>query len=76
MMIDPDAPVILLTALDRCDGCGAQAYTAAVNAHGQELLLCQHHVHKHEDALTLDGWTLVHDMAMLEEFAETQNVDV
>lgn len=35
-----DAPV--LTALDRCDYCGAQAYIRATLATG-ELLFCAHH---------------------------------
>lgn len=32
----------LLTALDRCDYCGAQAYVKATLASG-ELLFCNHH---------------------------------
>lgn len=32
----------LLTALDRCDYCGAQAYVKATLASG-ELLFCAHH---------------------------------
>jgi hypothetical protein len=33
-----------LTALDRCDRCGAQAYVRAVlEASGGELLFCGHH---------------------------------
>lgn len=35
-----DAP--MLTALDRCDYCGAQAYIRATLATG-ELLFCAHH---------------------------------
>ena len=36
-----------LTALDRCDSCGAQAYVRAWFAHG-ELLFCGHHWRKAE----------------------------
>ncbi|TLP96551.1 hypothetical protein FEF26_08845 [Nesterenkonia salmonea] len=32
-----------LTALDRCDRCGAQAYIRAVLASGGALLFCNHH---------------------------------
>ncbi len=39
-----------LTALDRCDRCGAQAKVRAVLAHG-ELLFCGHHARQHGDAL-------------------------
>lgn len=31
-----------LTARDRCDACGAQAYIAAI-VNGSELLYCAHH---------------------------------
>ncbi|GAB2551987.1 DUF7455 domain-containing protein [Leucobacter ruminantium] len=39
-----------LSALDRCDSCGAQAYVRAVLS-GSELLFCAHHAHKHEAKL-------------------------
>lgn len=32
-----------LTALDRCDRCGAQAYIRAVLTSGGALLFCNHH---------------------------------
>jgi hypothetical protein len=32
-----------LTALDRCDRCGAQAYIRAVLGSGGALLFCNHH---------------------------------
>lgn len=39
-----------LTAIDRCDACGAQAYiTATVN--GSELMFCAHHGRKYEAKL-------------------------
>lgn len=37
-----ERPAQLLTALDRCDYCGAQAYVKATLASG-ELLFCAHH---------------------------------
>ncbi len=40
-----------LSAVDRCDRCGAQAYVRAVLPSGSELLFCAHHARKHNDAL-------------------------
>jgi hypothetical protein len=40
-----------LTALDRCDQCGAQAYVRVTLEAGGELLFCGHHGRKHADAL-------------------------
>ena len=46
-----DAPVLhRLTAADRCDSCGAQAYIAA-EVNGSELLFCAHHGRKYEEKL-------------------------
>lgn len=36
-----------LTAADRCDRCGAQAYLRARLASGGELLFCAHHSREH-----------------------------
>ncbi len=46
------APVLAyrLTASDRCDSCGAQAYIAA-EVNGSELLFCAHHGRKYEEKL-------------------------
>ncbi|SMO43146.1 DUF7455 domain-containing protein [Propioniciclava tarda] len=40
-----------LTAADRCDRCGAQAYLRVTLASGGELLFCAHHARAHEDKL-------------------------
>lgn len=40
-----------LTAADRCDRCGAQAYIRARLASGGELLFCAHHGRQHMDSL-------------------------
>ncbi|MCH8628614.1 hypothetical protein MM440_12805 [Arsenicicoccus piscis] len=40
-----------LTAADRCDRCGAQAYIRARLATGGELLFCAHHGREHLDKL-------------------------
>ncbi len=39
-----------LTALDRCDSCGAQAYVRVTMASG-ELLFCAHHASKYKAKL-------------------------
>jgi hypothetical protein len=40
-----------LTATDRCDRCGAQAYVRATMESGYDLLLCAHHFHENESRL-------------------------
>jgi hypothetical protein len=40
-----------LTAADRCDRCGAQAYVRATMGSGFDLLLCAHHFHENESRL-------------------------
>ncbi|HIY65262.1 MAG TPA: hypothetical protein H9830_03165 [Candidatus Agrococcus pullicola] len=39
-----------LSALDRCDSCGAQAYVRVMMASGP-LLFCAHHATKHREKL-------------------------
>jgi hypothetical protein len=41
-----------LTARDRCDRCGAQAYVRVLLPNGLELLFCAHHNRQHSSALT------------------------
>lgn len=45
------APGSSLTALDRCDRCGAQAYLRVELQSGGELLFCAHHAREHGDKL-------------------------
>lgn len=40
-----------LTAEDRCDRCGAQAYVRVTLDGGSILLFCGHHFKEHEDRL-------------------------
>ena len=40
-----------LTAADRCDRCGAQAYLRVTLSGGGELLFCAHHATAHSDKL-------------------------
>lgn len=54
--VAPSAP---LTAEDRCDRCGAQAYLRVALQAGGELLFCAHHARQHEDKLKEVAVTVV-----------------
>lgn len=45
------APGTALSAADRCDRCGAQAYLRVEMPSGAELYFCAHHGRQHGDAL-------------------------
>lgn len=45
------APTAALSAADRCDRCGAQAYVRVELANGFELLFCAHHGRAHDAKL-------------------------
>lgn len=47
-VLTPTAP---LTAADRCDRCGAQAYVRVVMQGGGDLLFCAHHSREYDEAL-------------------------
>ena len=49
-----------LTAQDRCDRCGAQAYVRASLPGGTELLFCGHHGNAHRPSLLVAGAS-IHD---------------
>lgn len=55
-----------LTALDRCDACGAQAYVRAEFESGI-LLFCAHHARKHRDAIARDARAVTDETARLFE---------
>jgi hypothetical protein len=55
-----------LTAVDRCDSCGAQAYIAA-EVNGSELLFCAHHGRKYEEKLRAVATTWHDETARLAE---------
>jgi acetyl-CoA carboxylase beta subunit len=40
-----------MSALDRCDRCGARAYVRVLSRRRQELLFCAHHYRQHAAAL-------------------------
>lgn len=50
----PAVPVLNLTAQDRCDRCGAQAYHRATMPSGLELFFCNHDLRKHLSKLAED----------------------
>ena len=41
----------VLSATDRCDRCGAQAYVRVVLTGGSDLMFCSHHWNAHEEKL-------------------------
>ena len=43
----------VLTASDRCDRCGAQAFVRVTLPTGGTLIFCGHHARKHEEKLKL-----------------------
>jgi hypothetical protein len=57
-MMTDTAPA--LTAQDRCDRCGAQAY-AAYDVAGMTLLFCAHHNREHGPVAVAKGATLTID---------------
>ncbi|TKK87110.1 hypothetical protein FDA94_18460 [Herbidospora galbida] len=59
------APTKPLTALDRCDRCGAQAYIRATLPVGAELLFCAHHGRQHVAALRDKGAEIQDESARL-----------
>lgn len=55
-----------LTAMDRCDRCGAQAYVRTVLASGSELLFCNHHWHENAGRLREIAVTIQDETGRLE----------
>ena len=49
-----------LTADDRCDRCGAQAYVQVELLAGAELLFCAHHARQYQEKLT-EVAIVIHD---------------
>ncbi|RKS77601.1 hypothetical protein CLV35_1295 [Motilibacter peucedani] len=56
-----------LTAADRCDRCGAQAYVRVTLESGGELLFCAHHGREHADALRQVATDIQDETERLEE---------
>ncbi len=60
----PAAPNTTLTAADRCDRCGAQAFVRVVLASG-DLLFCGHHARNYEEGLRAQALEWVDETATL-----------
>jgi hypothetical protein len=56
-----------LSAVDRCDRCGAAARVRVTLASGGELLFCRHHANEHADVLRAANAVI--DFTPDEEFA-------
>jgi hypothetical protein len=56
-----------MTAADRCDRCGAQAYVRTVLGSGSELFFCNHHWHENEDRLREIAVTIQDETDRLDE---------
>jgi hypothetical protein len=56
-----------LNALDRCDGCGAQAYVRAVLLNGGELMFCAHHGKEYAEKLAAIAVKIQDETARLVE---------
>jgi hypothetical protein len=64
-----------LTAADRCDRCGAQAYVRATLHVGGELLFCAHHGREHLPKLR-DHAEIVDESDRLTEPPAVADIDV
>lgn len=64
-----------LTATDRCDRCGAQAYIRARLAAGGELLFCAHHGRAHLPALQSTAVAIHDESDRLNEDPATLSID-
>lgn len=75
-MIDADNPVIEFTALDRCDRCGAQAYSVAQQEGFSDLLFCLHHRKEFYNPLLDQGWAVVDDCTAIEALTQRPGASV
>jgi len=64
-----------LTAADRCDRCGAQAYVRARLISGGELLFCAHHAREHLPKLQHLATEIQDETERLHETPATAGVD-
>jgi len=55
-----------LTALDRCDRCGSQAWVKATGVNG-ELLFCSHHYNKVKKSLSEWAFEIIDETERLQE---------
>ncbi|EWT01856.1 hypothetical protein N865_12470 [Intrasporangium oryzae NRRL B-24470] len=64
-----------MTAADRCDRCGAQAYIRARLISGGELLFCAHHGREHLPALMDKTTDIVDETDRLREASPSAPLD-
>jgi hypothetical protein len=64
------APSSPLTAADRCDRCGAQAYVRVRLLTGGELLFCAHHAKKFDAGLKKVAVEIIDESERLAEVAD------
>ena len=69
------APSAALTAADRCDRCGAQAYLRVELQTGGELLFCAHHAREHGDKLREIAVTVIDETHRLARTPQTTSGD-
>lgn len=75
-MLNTELSLIEFSTFDRCDGCGAQAYSLARREDMTELLFCIHHRKRHRDALLNEGWEVIDGTEALEMLAENEGIPV
>jgi hypothetical protein len=63
VLLDPPASRVL-TVMDRCDICPAQAFYLTIWQNG-ELLWCYHHFHEREDVLRAASYFILDQSAAL-----------
>ena len=69
-MVDKNDPVLIFTAHDRCDRCGAQAYTLVHRDDlPGELLFCVHHIREFGETFLDRGWEIIGDNEAIEDLA-------
>lgn len=64
-----------LTATDRCDRCGAQAYVRVTMDSGFDLLMCAHHFHDNEARLREIAVEILDESERLAEVPATAAVE-
>jgi hypothetical protein len=69
------APSSALSAADRCDRCGAQAYVRVTLTSGGELLFCAHHSREHAEKLRNIAITIHDETGRLEATPATATED-
>lgn len=60
-----------LTAADRCDRCGAQAYLRVHLSSGGELLFCAHHGREHSNKLREVAARIIDESSRLSDVPAT-----